>query len=523
MKDTPPPENLPDLLRRSSVADLSDEAALHWTGVLIDLAGDAHDLDALRVARRWTNTLEQRELSHEHRALLHYFCSNAIELERLIHRKGWDQRDWEQPELEEEVVHLRLALEHAASGDLPTVREAQILTNLGNTISHHGRLVEAVQLWKRALGALPEHGMAMMNLGYGLVQYSGLQMEKVPARVLGIAGYKLLVKSLAYPLADATRRFAQQLIDRIEEGNPGLESTREPPVHEHSLGESEAERAYRRWALGHGLFLNPLNELGPESMAGEDVLVLPWLTTPARVGPYLLAFFAQMKQEFVSARFLFYEGATASTPHFSDRHVLVPNTFDRPALSLSTEKLKTAFRAAYSLLDKVSFFLNDYLELGIAEHRVDFRRVWFVNQERKKGLRWEFAERRGNFPLQGLFWLSKDLFEDAPGFDRPMDPKGHQIWELRNCIEHRYVKLLRREVPEASGWDGSAIGEDRLAYRISVEEFRDLTLRLLHMARAALIYLALAVGVEEHGRGDERGRVPVPTFPLTPLPFSERV
>jgi tetratricopeptide (TPR) repeat protein len=517
------PSDLASLVELASLEGLQDEEAFQWLGRLIDLSGDAGCATGLKHALDLAEELRDRDLTARRQALLHYFQSNAIESLRVARREGWDQRAWEQPELEEAVVHLRLALDWDGGGVLSSLRRAQVLTNLGNTLSHHGRVVEALRYWDDALEERPSHGMAMMNRGYGLVQYSGLLPDAKDRHVLGMAGYSQLVESLKHPLSEPAHQFAESLVQQIADGNPDADPTEGPPLHEHSLGESEDEEVYRRWVLKRRLFLNPLNELGTISMAAEDSLLLPSLTTPVEVGPYLHSFFAQMKQEFVSGRFTFYEGTASSSPHFSDRRVTVPDTLDRPSFSLASEKMKAAYRAAYSLLDRVAFFINDYLDLGEAEHRVSFRRIWYVNSDPKRDLRQDFLTRRRNYPLQGLFWLSKDLFEDAPAFDRPLDPRGKEIWELRNALEHRYVKLLRREVPEAHMWDGKVLGEDRLARRMSVQNFEDLTLRLLKVARAALIYLVLAVYIEEAGADDESEEGYTPQMPLSPLPHSERV
>lgn len=517
------PDDLASLIERTTLDGLEDEEAFRWLGLLIDLSDDAAHVEGLQLALELAEELGQRNLTARRRALLHYFQSNAIEALRTAQREGWDQRAWEQPELEEAVVHLRLALDWDDNEELSSLRRTQILTNLGNTLSHHGRVVEALRHWDDALEERPSHGMAMMNRGYGLVQYSGLLPQPKDRHVLGIAGYSQLVESLEHPLSEPARQFAESLVQQFAQRHPDLDPAQGPPLHEHSLGESEEEEVYRRWVLERRLFLNPLNELGSISMAAEDSLLLPGLTTPVEVGPYLHSFFAQMKQEFASARFLFYEGTTSSSPHYSDRRVAVPDTLDRPSFSLASEKTKAAFRAAYSLLDKVAFFINDYLNLGEAEHRVGFRKIWYVNSDPRRDLRQDFLTRRRNYPLQGLFWLSKDLFEDAPGFDRPMDPRAKEIWQLRNALEHRYVKLLRREVPEAHMWDGEVLGDDRLARRTSVQDFEALTVRLLRVARAALIYLVLAVYIEEADAegGGEEGYAP--EMPLSPLPHSERV
>ena len=99
-----------------------------------------------------------------------------------------------------------------------------------------------------------------------------------------------------------------------------------------------------------------------------------------------------------------------------------------------------AFRMAYSLLDKVAFFLNHYLALGIPERNVSFRSFWYAGQERQRGLRPEF-DACDNWPLRGLFWLSKDLFENAPEFRECLEPDAQELDSVRNHAEHKYLKL----------------------------------------------------------------------------------
>ena len=125
-------------------------------------------------------------------------------------------------------------------------------------------------------------------------------------------------------------------------------------LDDHSLGETVEERAYRTWCLRERLFINPLNDLGARPIAARDVLTLPSLTvtgTYTRVPP-AIGFFNQMKQEFVSGRYLYYEAVQSEGPHFSDRGVLLYNTLDYPAYSLAVEKMRAAFRIVYSLFDK---------------------------------------------------------------------------------------------------------------------------------------------------------------------------
>jgi hypothetical protein len=211
-----------------------------------------------------------------------------------------------------------------------------------------------------------------------------------------------------------------------------------------------------------------------------------------------------MKQEFVSARWLYYEGTHSDDVHHSDRGVLLYNTLDYPIYSLAIEKVKAAFRSAYSLFDKIGLFLDCYMKLGIKPEQITFRKIWQGKEiAGKRTVRSEF-ERSKNWPLRGLFWLSKDLFE--MDFRDVMEPDARALHEMRNRLEHRYLKVhdllfeSLRERDLASGpWN------DRLAFSVQRRDFEAKALRLLKLARAALIYVSLGMHAEEKRRRAQEG------------------
>ncbi|MGH6869177.1 MAG: LA2681 family HEPN domain-containing protein, partial [Methylocella sp.] len=227
--------------------------------------------------------------------------------------------------------------------------------------------------------------------------------------------------------------------------------------------------------------------------------------------PGLIGFFNQMKQEFVSARWLFYEATHATEPHFSDHDVLLYNTLDYPVYGLATEKLKLAFRSIYSLFDKIAFFLNHYMSLGVVHHGISFRTIW---RENSGAIRPQFEESE-NWPFRGLYWLSKDLFE--AGYRDFTEPEAQALHELRNHLEHKYLKVHEMLMPShpghASGVDPFF---DTLAYALSRADLERKSLRLMKLARAALIYLALGMHREEERRREKRKPSLICGMPLTP-------
>ncbi|MDP9457317.1 MAG: LA2681 family HEPN domain-containing protein [Actinomycetota bacterium] len=475
--------------------------------------------------------LQTRDLSPDRAAVSHYFLGNAWGNLRSL--SGRNPHDWEQPELEHEVYHHRVALLGAGVEGLEQRRVCQILTNLGNTMSQVGRSVEAVEYWDRALTELPNFSMARGARGYHLSYY---------ARYLHDPGHEALMLKFAHAdVEEALSPVGRRLLEG--RSHEAFESTKtyiegylsteyllaDPEVEGFTLGDSEEEIEYRRWCLDNRLFLNPLNDLGPYPVAAVDVLVLPTIVTnheEGPSGPSILGLYNQLKQEFVSARYLYYEGTRPQYTHFSDKDVRLYDTFDHPAYSLAVEKTKISFRMAYSILDKVAFFLNGYLGLGVPDAKVYFRTIWYEDQKKARGLAPAFREAE-NWPLRGLFWVSKDLFENEPGFRDALEPDARELKEIRHALEHRYLKLHEVFWPgpgdDYGGASPQAIAalKDSLAVSRYRRDFEAKALRLLKLVRASLIYLCLAVHREEEKRSNERD--PKQEVPMMRAHFFEDV
>jgi len=169
---------------------------------------------------------------------------------------------------------------------------------------------------------------------------------------------------------------------------------------------------------------------------------------------------------------------------------------------LAVEQLKTAYRVAYSLFDKLGFFLNAYMNLGIPEKRVSFRTLWTAGED--KAIRPQF-DLHDNWGFCALYWLAKDFSEKAN--DEVSEPQARNLSEIRNSIEHKYLRVVANEVTTAP--------VDDLALMVSRKRFEAKTLHLLKLARAALIYLAIGVRFEELRRQPKFRDVSLEDIPAT--------
>ncbi len=509
-----------DSLIEKEIGDLSDADALGHIAALIDAAHDSRSHVGTQRAFALLDSIQERTLSDADGVLVHYLRANAWE-NRRQERDDYDVWAWEQPEIQAQILELRRAMRHAGFSELPAIRQCQIVTNLANQLSQIGRFIEAIALWDNVLKIDERIAMAHGNRGLALCSYARSLYDPGQAGLIYAAAFDSLHAATSAEafydsagLEPIRARFEKQLEALGEHLN--IETLRQAvDVRNHSMGDSAEERAYRTWCLKERQFINPLNDLGNVQIAAQDVLTLPSLTVPAVSSgiPPVIGFFNQMKQEFVSARYLFYEGLRGEEPHFSDRDVLLYNTLDYPAYSLAVEKMRAAFRITYSLFDKIGYFLNSYLDIGRNPTQVSFRTIWYEPRGKNPALLARFAAGK-NWPLRGLFWLSKDLFEEE--LQRVTEPDAEALATIRNHIEHKYLQLH-------DGWAGSHLvsgvddlESERLSYALSCEDFAARTLRLLQLARGALIYLSLAVHREEAVRMQTGSGVTVP-MPLTRL------
>lgn len=523
MSDT----ELEELLKVENLTGLDNDAAFNIVGKIIDLSDIHNRPEGTAWALELCDELSDRSLEDEKVALLYYFRANAWASRcKKKHKDTKATWAWEQPEILCELLYLRMSLRHPGFKQLDKIRRCQILTNTANLLNTIGRCTEAIEYWNRALDIIPKYGMALGNRGYGYASYARRLYDNGHAVAMMKFAHDDLRAATA-PSTLFTSPWDDEVKDDMSSSADDIAAhidiemvTGTLDMESYSLGRSKNERMYRKWCLEHYLFLTPLNDLGPYPIAARDILSLPNLVLGINEPPTLIGFFNQLKQEYVSARYLYYEGTLEEKPHFSDREVLLYDTLDYPAYSLATEKLKVAYRMTYSLFDKLAFFINAYWKLGMQERTINFRSIWYTPPKKGKPrtLRDCFKEYE-NWPLRGLFWLSKDLLQQDTELTDTMQPDAESLNDIRNHLEHKYLKIHEYLWgPERYTDDTNSIFRDSMAYSVTRDDIEKKALRLLKLSRAGLIYLSLAVHQEEQFRTKRRGDGLVVPMELNTLP-----
>lgn len=478
----------------------------------IDSATDSGDVESLRYLSK---ECEQRlrTATAEERVKLLYYQSNTHYGIFIISRRHdidyiWN---WEQPESIKSILLLRQSINEPAFNAIDPIVACQIRTNLASQLNLLGRPIAANGEWLKVLGIEPRFAKALAARAQAIKYYTDLIYNPNHRLILLASARSLFDKALdinAFWESGDRDHFAHGLMEERRELADILVRSQydeEYDLNQWSLGKSKREQSYRRWCLKERLFLNPLNEAHTDSVAANDVLHLPNHMYSLNESPRFPLYYNLMKQEYVSARYRLYRATHENDPAFIMRDVLMLDCGEGQALGHYTEDLRSAFRSSYAIFDKIGLFLNDYLQLGIDTRNVYFRGVWYERSNSgNTEIRREIQARR-NLPLRGLYYLSKDLYDED--FRDVAEPHAAHLARLRQQIEHRFLSFLHygeKESTETHQW-------------ISTDDFRDRALHLLKMAREALIYVSLAMHVEEHSRKEsqrnDNGKIVPPLIP----------
>lgn len=249
--------------------------------------------------------------------------------------------------------------------------------------------------------------------------------------------------------------------------------------------------------------------------------------------------------------------------HFFNSTFQHVDTLDYEINNLKTNHLKSCFRISYSIFDKISFFLHRFFELDAIQHdpKVDFKQVWFKSQNNKnkeKELKGIFESSRNSY-FRALYFISHEIRQSghktSPNEELSywFDPDTERMFKIRNAMEHRAFKLVdslgisrleeqctevdqhkkdllqtQKEIADLERHiqttPSNAVEHDAALEKLKnreltlrkdldekerlstyflalgVEEFESLTMKLLTLAKDALLYLSLAVHHEESMR-----------------------
>ena len=478
-----------------SVPGRNPALLLDKIGKLVELAGRHKNPEATEKALEWCAIAKRKKLDGVHRCLLDYYTANAW-ISRRHEKKPAASRQgahWEEPEIEQAIFHLQKAVNDPAFPFLDELLRCKILTGLGNQLAFMGHFISALTYWDRAIDIDPAFGMALGNRGKGIAEYAELiaDDDKKPV-FLGIALDNLLASTneTARYFGDGQgREYFRAEQEKIEallyDPNDPASLACATSTKRRKAGKDKKER---KWALTHKLYLNPVNDLCRTQAAAYDLMEQPE-TVPSslRMTPQAFRFLSQIRLEYIAARQLACDSIHAKAIRKVKKNSL-PNTENEPlAYSLAMESLKLAYRSAYSLLPKIAHVIRIYFRLKLAESKTGLKNVWYRDGNPANGLDRIFT-RSDNWLMRSLFWLSKELPSERqlPS----IDAGSYRLKTIADELENRYLRVVEREPADDAIVDNS----------ITRDELEKATTDVLSLVRNAIVYLTLALHIEEKKR-----------------------
>ncbi len=359
--------------------------------------------------------------------------------------------------------------------DMDSNLKALILTNLGNVYSKTGRYIDALDCYDLALSEDSDFGLAIINKGSSLIEYSSLTNNPFSFIHNAYLHYKEASKKDNLNPEDLTN--INKWIEYLEK-KYGKDVLNKPHESELTIGEEVSIKGFSKlFCLMNKLYLNTCNYCQKCNSAIGDTIILKRMvseiSTDFEDAPYLKfsSFLNEIKMSYVSSRLcLILSQHAYSDLEFIDNTVSLVNTLSYESQNINTQLLKDAFSNFYNILDKIAYFINDYCKLGIKERGINFKSIWYSecndNTIRFRDLDFD------NDGLTALLDINEDLCWG----------KENELTEPRNALTHRFLKVKLFSINEGD---------------IDERDLYEKTLELAKIVRNAIIYLMRVVDYEE--------------------------
>lgn len=414
--------------------------------------------------------------------------------------------------IEKEIYHLRKVLdlyectycddeETEESNEISVAKYIAMrsYTNLGNAMHRLGRYIAAINYFQDALLISNDFAMASLNLSFSLLNYADLQIRPYEQNYYHHAGFYYYQKTTENKLNLENQAYLEQLHNRISLfSSEYIEQFLKKPL---SLPQfqvnSDEEANYRNYLRVFRLFLDPcLDILGAPCFA-VDSINLPFGDQPSDREKEFIGLFNQIKQEYNFARYLWYKTEKIdSINHYADHELDLIDTGDSAIFSLTESYIRTAFKAAYSLFDRIGYFINEYFQVGLTGTNISFKNVWKEKLCNRTGNAYLdipnpiMSKHKDNPLVRAMLWLQKDFYEDKN--TNITMPLAEPIFQMRNDLEHN---CLRTGTP---------------SYNVTFTKYtidgmiKKNTYKLLHLARELIIYLCLAIEYDRRNTHTEK-------------------
>jgi hypothetical protein len=405
-------------------------------------------------------------------------ASAKSSLSKIFHREnpGVHSIDTCRQHFQEPIDLFWIAYKNTISNDN---LKYEILINLANALVQNSRMIEAIQMLDIVLRDNPKFAQALVSKAAHLSLLFQINNSKITI-ALHSQIYTLYVKATKLPrippfiLEMCFKGLEKELeklneldycVSKIEEDN--IDTDKEYNLH----------TDFRKFCIQYFLTLNEHAIYCNCIVAGKDDLQIGIADVifKGALIPKLELLLNRMKSEFAFARWNYYNSLNEKS---FDYDVVFSDLFDNEIIDSQSEALRTSFRICYGILDKIALGICKIYD--IAEGNIYFERFW----DEKK--RHDVLISKRNVHLNALSSIANDLNS------RRGELKNFKNW--RNKLEHNLLILQSKNNLNLDPFN--LISDDEFVVSVDINEFKNATLQLLQLTRAAIFSFVYCIRLE---------------------------
>lgn len=313
------------------------------------------------------------------------------------------------------------------------------MVNLGNLYDEIGRPLEAITTYEKVISREPDFGMAIANKAQAIESLASISEYQAAYLVYSYQLYcdafqheRSILDHGGVPAVQKFTSHRNHIAEHLKQ-NGKQDWLKRDLAHDafeaHNYPDDEA--SYIEFCLQNDLYLN-LHLFDRRSIASiGDVISVGFIskvgdgTEDKRIREMFMRI-NEIKESYITGRYILWQSQQrTSTLAGISKQTLFVNNLDYTMHNIYTGLLKSAYKEAFSSLDKIANTISYYLNLGHHEQKVDYRNVWYTDMKPSKGFHPNVLAQ--NYRLFGLFSVLQDL--------------GGSPSEVRNSLEHRYFKV----------------------------------------------------------------------------------
>lgn len=355
----------------------------------------------------------------------------------------------------------------------------QISINLSNALVTVGRIVEAMQFLDIVLREEPNYPQALVSRADNLHYLTFITSCSV-SKALYYQIYKdydnaIINNKLPTYILQRCNQGKEQIKNILKSYGSKIEDFINEPIQ--TQKEFQKHSHFRKFCISNFLTLNE-HTIYCECVASEkdDLQIgVPHAIFKGEIMPKLELLLNRLKSEFSLARWLYYQSINSQNIDFDVKY---SELLDGEIITSKSELLRTSFRICYGLMDKIA--------LGICKlYNLDSKRIYFEsfwNDSKRK----EEINKLKNVHLNALYSIACDLNSQNG------ELKHFKNW--RNKLEHNLLILSH----ESENFiDVLKLYEDSdFVAIVDFQEFKNKTLHLLQLTRAAIFSFAYCVRIQ---------------------------